>query len=64
MKSKVQYVMSYEITPHPRSTMFDPPPHVFLRRCGGEASTLFTPDEARRLGEALIAAAGQAEAKQ
>jgi len=61
VSANVEYVMGYEISPHPKTIFSDPPPKVCLRRMGGEAPTYFTPSEARRFGEAMIQAAKDAE---
>lgn len=58
----LEYVMGYEIRSHEKAISSDPPPKVSLHRMGGEAPTYFTPDEARRFGEAMIRAAQDAEA--
>lgn len=60
----IEHVMGYEIRSHEKAISSDPPPRVSLHRMGGEApSTYFTPDEARRFGEAMIRAAQGAEGK-
>jgi hypothetical protein len=60
----IQYVMGYEIQSFTKSIYSDPPPKVSLHRMGGEASTYFTPEEARRFAEALLQAANDAEKAQ
>ena len=54
-------VMGYAIQPHAKRLVADAPAHVALHRMGGEAPTYFTSEEARRFGEAMIAAAHAAE---
>ena len=61
MSVSVEYVMGYEIEAHAKTLQSDPPPHVSLRRLGGEASTYFTPDEARNLADAVRRGASAAE---
>ena len=57
----LEHVMGYAIQAAPKSISSDPPPTVSLHRMGGEAPTYFTPEEARRFGEAMIRAAKEAE---
>ena len=64
MTHEAVFVMGYKISAAPKRLLTDSPPHVALHRLGGEAPTYFTPEEARRFGEALIAAAKAAEDRQ
>lgn len=54
-----RYVLSHEINSHTKR--YDNPAHVTLIRLGGATLSLMTPDEARALAAALIAAANEAE---
>ncbi len=63
MTSHVVYVMGHEVRALPKALLSDPPSSVSLRRLGGAVeATYFTPEEARRFGEAMILAAKEAEA--
>lgn len=57
----IEYVMGYEIRSNVKAILSDPPPHVVLHRMGSGEVTYFTPEEARRFGEAMLRAAGDAD---
>lgn len=53
--------MGYEVEAHAKTLQSDPPPHVAVRRLGGEAPTYFTPGEARSFADVVMRAASAAE---
>jgi hypothetical protein len=56
-----RYTNGFEVEFHQARVTGGPPPHVVLHKLGTPERTWLTPDEARRLADALTQAAFEAE---